>query len=151
MWYKVSGRLQAHNCIGCLSMVQHLAFFFFCSSLHSRLIWWRQRLLSIQRLSWCGAKRSTRTRAITTTSGHASAPPPPVHVLSGKLFGGRSPPKVSGIPIYGSVCCSYPQVRWAWACCCPGHWKQESPPHGAGSFPEHSLQPVCLSKPALNT
>lgn len=48
------------------------------------------------------------------------------------------------------ACCSYPQVRRAWTRCCPGHWEQKSPSPGAGSFPEHSLQPGCLPGQALN-
>lgn len=57
------------------------------SSLHSPLIWWRLKSTSTSMPTWCGARRSTRTRVTTTTSSPASPTPPSTAAPSGELAG----------------------------------------------------------------
>lgn len=110
-----------------------------CSSHHSPLIWWRLKLTSTSMQTWCGARRSTRTRVTTTTSSPASPPalatPAPSGELAGKLLC-----TVSVSAAVWVLVCVF-QVRWSWVRCSSSYWKQTHTPAGATAFPRHGVWP----------
>lgn len=120
------------------------AFLSLFSSRRSRSTWWRQRLIVIHMLIWFGVRKSTRTRATTTTSSPASAPPSAVPAPSGEFVAAWMT-SVSVCAV--SVCrlmvvcvCVCLQVCGSWACSSSSYWEQADAPHGAAAFTGHGVR-----------
>lgn len=95
-----------------------------CSSPHSPLTFSTGKPRNTQLLSWCGARRSTRTRAIMTTSNPGFAPPSTVQSQSGKDAAGGCE---AGRELVGADPSHSPPSPWqvcrAGASGCPCHWQ----------------------------
>lgn len=111
----------------------------------------RRKLRSTPTPSWCGARRSTRTRATTTTSNRACAPPSTAPSPCGKSrAGGRRGAALRSEPSQRPPTAVSLQVCGPGARSRPRHRQQEDAPDGAAAAARHRLQPGRLQGPGLS-